>query len=69
MILNDIEIINSLVSLGVKVSNETLLGQLPFINNVQKELDRVDKEAEKNIDMYGGAFNQQGGEGNKEGEE
>ena len=69
MILNDIEIINSLVSLGVKVSNETLLGQLPFINNVQKELDRVDKEAEKNIDMYGGAFNQQGGEDNKEGEE
>lgn len=66
IIMNEIEVINALVSLGVKVSNETLLGQLPFINNVQKELDRVDKEAEKNIDMYGGAFNQQGGEGNEE---
>ena len=69
IIMNEIEVINALVSLCVKVSNETLLGQLPFINNVQKELDRVDKEAEKNIDMYGGAFNQQGGEDNKEGEE
>ncbi len=69
IIINEIEIINALVSLGVKVSNETLLGQLPFINNVQKEVDRVKQEAEENIDMYGGAFNQQTGEGNEEGEE
>ena len=67
MIMNEAEVISALVNLGVKVSNETLLGQLPFINNVQKELDRIEQEAEKNIDMYGGAFNQQPGkEGNEE---
>ena len=58
IIMNELEVINALVSLGVKVSNETLLGQLPFINNVQKELDRVKQEQDANIDMYGGAFNQ-----------
>lgn len=64
IVINEIEIIKTLVSLGIKVSNETLLGQLPFINNVQKELDRVKKEQEADVDMYGGAFNQQqnGGE-------
>lgn len=58
IIMNEIEIVNALVSLGVKVSNETLLGQLPFINNVQKELDRVKEEGEANIAMYSGAFGQ-----------
>ena len=58
IIMNEAEVISELVKLGVKVSNETLLGQLPFINNVQKELDRVKQEQDANIDMYGGAFNQ-----------
>lgn len=67
IIVNEAEVINALVSLGVKVSNETLLGQLPFINNVQKELDRVKEESEANITMYSGAFGQpNNGEGTEE---
>lgn len=67
IIVNEAEVINALVSLGVKVSNETLLGQLPFINNVQKELDRVKEESEANITMYSGAFGQpNNGEGTGE---
>lgn len=67
IIVNEAEVINALVSLGVKVSNETLLGQLPFINNVQKELDRVKEESEANITMYSGAFGQPtNGEGEEE---
>ncbi|MBR5589711.1 MAG: phage portal protein, partial [Phascolarctobacterium sp.] len=56
MIFNDTEIINNLASLGVKVSNETLVGQLPFIDDVQKELDRIKAEQAENIELYGGAF-------------
>ena len=56
IIVNELEIISSLAQLGVKVSNETLLGQLPFVNNVQKEVDRLQEEQQANIDMYGGAF-------------
>lgn len=67
IIINEVEIINALVSLGVKVSNETLLGQLPFINNVQTELERVKEESEENIAMYGGGFGQPtNGEGKEE---
>ncbi|MBR5588815.1 MAG: phage portal protein, partial [Phascolarctobacterium sp.] len=56
MIFNDTEIISNLASLGVKVSNETLIGQLPFIDDVQKELDRIKDEQAENMDLYGGAF-------------
>lgn len=66
IIVNEAEVINALVSLGVKVSNETLLGQLPFINNVQKELDRVKEESEANISMYGGFGQPTNGEGEEE---
>ena len=30
------------------VSKETLLAQIPFVEDVQAELDRLDKEQEKN---------------------
>ena len=64
IIVNELEIISSLAQLGVKVSNETLLGQLPFVNNVQKEVDRLQGEQQANIEMYGGAF---GGGNNSDG--
>ena len=56
MIFNDTEIINSLAALGVKVSNETLIGQLPFVDDVQKELERVKEEQDENMEIYSGAF-------------
>lgn len=37
--------VNTLSSI---VSTETLLAQLPFIENVQDEMERIDKEKEKN---------------------
>ena len=72
MIFNDTEIISNLVSLGVKVSNETLIGQLPFVDDVQKELDRVKKEQDENMELYGGAFDmnpKQGMNGKKDKEQ
>jgi hypothetical protein len=35
---------STLVSLGLEVSNETLLGMVPFISNVRMELKRIMNE-------------------------
>jgi hypothetical protein len=38
------ELMSTLVSLGLEVSNETLLGMVPFISNVRMELKRIMNE-------------------------
>ena len=45
---NDTEIAEVVNKLSNIVSNETLLAQLPFIENVQDEMERIDKEKAKN---------------------
>ena len=45
---NDTEIANMVNTLSNIVSRETLIGQLPFVENVQDEMERLDKEKEKN---------------------
>lgn len=45
---NDIEIAEIVNKLSNIVSKETLLAQIPFVEDVQTELDRLDKEQEKN---------------------
>ena len=45
---NDTEIANMVNTLSSIVSTETLLAQLPFVENVQDEMERIDKEKEKN---------------------
>ena len=45
---NDTEIANMVNTLSSIVSTETLLAQLPFIENVQDEMERIDKEKAKN---------------------
>ena len=45
---NDTEIANMVNTLSSIVSTETLLAQLPFVENVQDEMKRIDKEKEKN---------------------
>lgn len=45
---NDTEIAEIVNKLSNVVSKETLLAQIPFIEDVQAELDRLDKEQEKN---------------------
>lgn len=49
-----IELVNALK--GV-VSDETLLSQLPFIDDVAAEIERVNKQKKANMDMYGFGMN------------
>ena len=45
---NDTEIANMVSTLSGKVSRETLLAQLPFVEDVEAEIQRLDKEQEAN---------------------
>lgn len=54
-VINETEVINSLVSLGVRVPNELLLAQVPFINDVDKAL-KILKEEEREMDVYNNTF-------------
>ena len=45
---NDVDIANMVNSLRDIVSDETLLAQIPFVDDVQAELDRLDEQREKN---------------------
>jgi SPP1 family phage portal protein len=47
-------LINMINSLKGTVSDETLLGQLPFISDVQLELEKVRAQKESNMDLFGG---------------
>ena len=38
------------------VSDETLLGQVDFVTDVQKELERVNEQKESNMELYGGGL-------------
>lgn len=49
-------LINMINSLKGTVSDETLLGLLPFISDVQKELEKVQAQKEANMDMFGGGL-------------
>ena len=49
-------LINMINSLKGTVSDETLLGLLPFIPDVDKELERVKAQKESNIDLFGGGL-------------
>lgn len=45
---NDTEIASVVSTLSGIVSNETLLAQIPFVENVQNEMDKVEEEKEAN---------------------
>lgn len=45
---NDTEIASMVSTLSGIVSNETLLAQIPFVENVQNEMDKVEEEKEAN---------------------
>ena len=44
---NDIDIANMVNTLSGIVSEETLLAQIPFVEDVAGEIERLDKEKEK----------------------
>lgn len=56
MLINESEIMGTLSSLGVKVSQRTLLKQVPWIDDVDEELEEVKKETEESMEVYGDAF-------------
>ena len=41
------------------VSDATLLAQLPFVGDVQKELEQLEEQKQANIDMYSFQNNQE----------
>lgn len=51
-VVNETEIMQMLVTAGVKISNRTLLSQVPFINDLEAELKEVKKEQEEAMDAY-----------------
>lgn len=58
MLINESEILGTLSNLGVKISQRTLLKQVPWIDDVDEELEEVKKEQEENMEVYGDAFTQ-----------
>lgn len=67
--INETEVIDNLVKLGVQLPNELLVGQVPFVDNVQDVLDMLDKEkAEQDIyaQAWGGQNPQQSAQSNGE---
>lgn len=55
MVINETEIIDNLVKLGVQLPNKLLVAQVPFVDNVQDVMDMLEKEKEEN-DIYAQAF-------------
>lgn len=51
-VVNETEIMQMLVTAGVKISNRTLLAQVPFIDNLEDELKQVKKEQQEAMDAY-----------------
>lgn len=56
MLVNEVETLMSLVSAGVRISNKTLIEQVPFINDIDEELKRIEEEKEAEMDVYGDAL-------------
>ena len=53
-ILTDtVEVVNALRGL---VSDETLLGQLPIISDVDEELKKIEEQKQRNLTTYSGLF-------------
>lgn len=67
MMMNESEVIdNCSKSVGI-LSNETVIGQHPWITDVDKELQRLKDEKQEVIDDYAGAFlTPEGGDGDEE---
>ena len=62
MMMNEGEVIaNIQASVGI-LSDETLVAQHPWVTDVDAELERLQKQKEENIDQYGNAFMQTGGD-------
>lgn len=63
MLISESNVIDN-VNKSQDLSLETRLAQHPWIEDVQAELDRINKEKEENMEQYGGAFNPAAGGNN-----
>ena len=52
-------------SVGI-LSDETLIANHPWVDDPVEELERVKKQKEENMDLYGGAFGNQNNPDNPE---
>ena len=58
IMINESSVINDIKnSVGI-LSDETLIAQHPWIDDPEAELDRMKKQKEEAMDLYGGQFNQ-----------
>lgn len=53
-IINEVDIMQMLIAAGVRIPNELLLHQVPFINDVEEALDLLKQEEKEALDAYGG---------------
>ncbi len=59
MLINETEIMESLSKLGLQLSQETLINQVPYITDAKLEMERIKAEQEEQrrlTDVYSGAF-------------
>lgn len=56
ILISEGEVIDN-VNKSTDLSLETRVAQHPWVDDVQAELDRINKEKQENIEQYGGAFN------------
>lgn len=56
MLMNESEIMKTLNESGIRHSQETLLAQSPYVDDVGRELERLEEEEKKSIEQYAGAF-------------
>lgn len=59
---NLLEISQIVANLDKKVSRRTLLAQIPFVNDVEKEIEELDNETQENIKQQKEMFGMQGNE-------
>ena len=64
---NNADLIDAVVKLKGIISDKTLLKQLPFVEDVETELEELEKQAERDADIYG--FNNNAGLNNAEEEQ
>ena len=60
-IINEIEVMQMLVACGLKLPNEILLRQVPFVDDVEEAKDLLKQEEKEMLDAYGGMVPQAGG--------
>ena len=66
MLMNESEIMTTLTNAGVKISNKTLLSQVPFVDDVDAELEQIKQESEEAMEVYQDAFPNQNAQLNNE---